>query len=789
MITGGIPPWRERNIACREAFVLLGKYGKKLMGHSILNAIGNTPLVEIKRLNPNSNVRILAKLEYFNPGGSVKDRPALYMIEAAEKSGELTQEKTLIEATSGNTGIGLALVCAVKGYKLLLTMSEAVSVERQKILKARGAEILLTPGHLGTDGAIEEAYRLARENPDKYVLVDQFNNESNWKSHYHGTAEEVWQQTHGTVTTLVATLGTTGTAMGLSRRLKEYNSDIKIVGVEPYLGHKIQGLKNMKEAYCPEIFEKRRLDKKINIEDEEAFETARRLTAEEGLFVGMSSGAAMAGALKIAETMQQGTIVVIFPDNGERYLSTPLYAIRDEIAPTFFNTLVRKKEPFEALVSGKAMVYTCGPTAHDRIHLDEMRRFVFADLLCRYLQYRGYAVQTVMDINDNDDKTIQGSEKAGQDLTTFTEKNIQQFFKDIAELGIKPAESYPRASEHVDEMVAISEKLVNKGFAYEKLRSLYFDISRLANYGALSGINIDKIKIGATVDLDEYEKQNPRDFTLFKRSRLSELKRGIFTKTGWGNVRPSWHIKSAAISRKFLGETFDIHVSSRELIFPHHENENAISMALSGNPLSKSWLLCDRVLADGKKLDENTTNRNLSDLLDAGYPGRVIRYWLMSNHYRKAITFSPERLDDAWRSLRRLDQSIYRLQQIKNGRPYPELDQLLYDLKHGFTQAMDDDLNISAAMATIFKIVKRINNLIQNQKIDSTGAAKIIDAFRSLHEVLNIMDLQDASLDADTQRLMRERHKARAEKNWELADKLRDELRAKGVIIQDQKLP
>ena len=758
------------------------------MGHSILDAIGNTPLVEIKRLNPNPNVRILAKLEYFNPGGSVKDRPALYMIEAAEKSGELAQGKTLIEATSGNTGIGLALVCAVKGYKLLLTMSEAVSVERQKILKARGAEILLTPGHLGTDGAIEEAYRLARENPNKYVIVDQFNNESNWKSHYYGTAEEIWQQTHGTVTTLVATLGTTGTAMGLSRRLKEYNSDIQIVGVEPYLGHKIQGLKNMKEAYCPEIFEKQRLDKKINIEDEDAFETARRLTAEEGLFVGMSSGAAMAGALKIAETMQQGTLVVIFPDNGERYLSTPLYAIRDEIAPTFFNTMIRKKEPFEPLVSGKATVYTCGPTAHDRIHLDEMRRFVFADLLCRYLQYRGYAVKPVMDINDNDDKTIHGSEKAGQDLTAFTEKNIQQFFEDIAELGIKPAESYPRASEHVDEMVAISEKLVNKGFAYEKLRSLYFDISRLANYGALSGININKIKIGATVDLDEYEKQNPRDFTLFKRSRLSELKRGIFTKTGWGNVRPSWHIKSAAISMKFLGETSDIHISSRELIFPHHENENAIALALSGNPLSKSWMLCDRVLADGKKMDENTTNPNLSDLRDAGYSGRVIRYWLMSNHYRKPITFSPERLDNARRSLKRLDQAIYRLQQIKNGSPYPELDQLLYDLKHGFTQAMDDDLNISAAMAAIFKIVKKINNLIQSQKINSAGAAKIIDAFHSIHEVLNIIDFQDTSLDADAQHLINERNKARAEKNWELADKIRDQLRVKGVIIQDQTL-
>jgi cysteinyl-tRNA synthetase len=759
------------------------------MGQSILDAIGNTPLVEIKRLNPNPNIRILAKLEYFNPGGSVKDRPALHMIEAAEKSGELMQGKTLIEATSGNTGIGLALVCAVKGYKLLLTMSDAVSVERQKILKARGAEILLTPGHLGTDGAIEEAYRLARENPDKYVIVDQFNNEANWKAHYYGTAEEVWQQTHGTVTTLVATLGTTGTAMGVSRRLKEYNSDIQIVGVEPYLGHKIQGLKNMKEAYCPEIFEKQRLDQKINIEDEDAFETARRLTAEEGLFVGMSSGAAMAGALKIAESMQQGTLVVIFPDNGERYLSTPLYAIRDEIAPTLFNSMIRKKEPFEPLVAGNATVYTCGPTAHDRIHLDEMRRFIFADLLCRYLQYRGYAVKPVMDINDNDDKTIHGSEKAGQDLTAFTEKNIQQFFEDIAELGIKPAESYPRASEHVDEMVAISEKLVSKGFAYEKLRSLYFDISRLANYGALSGININKIKIGATVDLDEYEKQNPRDFTLFKRSRLSELKRGIFTKTGWGNVRPSWHIKSAAISMKFLGETSDIHISSRELIFPHHENENAIALALSGNPLSKSWVLCDRVLAGGKKLDANTTNPNLSDLRDAGYSGRVIRYWLMSNHYSKPITFSPERLEDARRSLKRLDQSIYRLQQIKNGPPYPELDQVLYDLKHGFTQAMDDDLNISAAMATVFKIVKKINNLIQNQKIDSTGAAKIIDAFRSIHEVLNIVDFQDASFDADAQHLMSERHKARAEKNWALADKLRDQLRARGVIIQDQKLP
>ncbi|MFH1102608.1 MAG: cysteine synthase family protein [Pseudomonadota bacterium] len=225
------------------------------MNRSILGTIGHTPLIEIRRLNPNQKVRIFAKLEYFNPGGSVKDRPALFMIEAGERTGLLTPGKAVIEATSGNTGIGLALVCSVKGYKLLLAMSESVSEERQKILRARGAEILLTPGHLGTDGAIEEVYRLVRENPDIYFMPDQFNSEANWQAHYYGTAEEIWKQTRGEVSHVVATMGTSGTLMGISRKLKEYNPHIRIIGVEPYLGHKIQGLKNMKESYRPEIFE------------------------------------------------------------------------------------------------------------------------------------------------------------------------------------------------------------------------------------------------------------------------------------------------------------------------------------------------------------------------------------------------------------------------------------------------------------------------------------------------------------------------------------------------------
>jgi cysteinyl-tRNA synthetase len=294
--------------------------------NNILDQIGGTPLVPVNRLNSNKDVEILAKLECFNPGGSVKDRPALYMIEEAEKMGGLTRDKIILEATSGNTGIGLSLVAAIKGYRLLLVMSEAVSEERKKILQAMGADLKFTPAHLGTDGAIEFVYNLIREEPEKYWLADQFNNEANWLSHYHGTAEEIWEQTAGNLDVIVSAMGTTGTLMGLSRRFKELKPDVEIIGVEPYLGHKIQGLKNMKESYRPGIFEKSRAHRIINIDDDEAYLTSRMLAKKEAVFVGMSSGAAMAVALEVAKTMTRGRIVVIMADGGERYLSTPLFA-------------------------------------------------------------------------------------------------------------------------------------------------------------------------------------------------------------------------------------------------------------------------------------------------------------------------------------------------------------------------------------------------------------------------------------------------------------------------------
>lgn len=294
------------------------------MDKNILQTIGKTPLVKITKLNPNPKAELYVKLEFFNPGGSVKDRIALKMIEEAEKRKELTKEKIVLEATSGNTGIGLALVCAVKNYKLILTMPESASLEKRKILKAFGAKLFLTPAKEGTDGAIEKAYQLARKNK-KYWLADQFNNPDNVLAHYQGTGPEIWRQTKGKITHFVAGLGTTGTLMGVAKFLKKKNPKIKIIGVEPFIFHKIQGLKNLKEAYKPSIFDKRIIDEKINIKDKDAFRMAKKLAKEEGIFAGISSGAAIFVALEKIKKIKKGLMVVLLPDSGERYLSTNLY--------------------------------------------------------------------------------------------------------------------------------------------------------------------------------------------------------------------------------------------------------------------------------------------------------------------------------------------------------------------------------------------------------------------------------------------------------------------------------
>ena len=293
--------------------------------NNIFWTIGNTPMVKINHMNRNPNVHLFAKLEGFNPTGSIKDRVALKMIEEAEINGELTENKIIIEATSGNTGIGLSMIGRVKGYKVQIVMSSAVSIERQKMVKAFGGEIILTDPKLGTDGAIMKVREIIAENPDRYFNPNQFSNKHNKLAHYKTTAEEIWIQTQGLITHFVSSLGTSGTLMGVGMGLREKNKSVKIVEAHPVRGHYIQGLKSMEEAIVPEIYDPSKIDLSVMVESEEAFEMSRRIVNDEGIFVGMSSGAAMLAALKTAEQINQGVIVVIFPDRGEKYLSTDLF--------------------------------------------------------------------------------------------------------------------------------------------------------------------------------------------------------------------------------------------------------------------------------------------------------------------------------------------------------------------------------------------------------------------------------------------------------------------------------
>lgn len=302
-------------------------------GQPLLEAIGNTPLIQITTINSNPGVTILAKLEGNNPGGSIKDRPARQMILAAEQSGELTLDKIILEPTSGNTGIALAMIASARGYRIKLAMPACVSMERRSILEAYGAEIVLSPGCEKTDGAIRLAHKIYEEEPGRYYMPNQYDNPNNPLAHELTTGPEIVSQCNGSLTHFVAGMGTGGTLMGAGAFFKKHQPAVQVVGVEPKLGHAIQGLKNMKEAIVPAIYHEEYLHCKIVIDDDTAFETARLLASSEGIFCGMSGGAAMAAALQLASELTEGTVVVIIPDRGDRYLSTNLFKSMCAICP------------------------------------------------------------------------------------------------------------------------------------------------------------------------------------------------------------------------------------------------------------------------------------------------------------------------------------------------------------------------------------------------------------------------------------------------------------------------
>jgi len=755
--------------------------------NSVLELIGNTPLVRINRMNPVPGVEVLVKLELMNPGGSVKDRIALRMIEQAEAAGELTPGKIVLEASSGNTAIGLAMVCAVKGYQLLVTMSESASEERKRILKAYGAQILLTPGYRGTDGAIEEAYRLAREEPGKYVLVDQFNNAANWQAHYDGTGKEIWEATGGKVDVVVVAMGTTGTLMGITRALRELNPAVRVIGIEPFKGHKIQGLKNMKESYAPGIFKPEELQAIVNVDDDSAYETARRLAREEGIFVGMSAGAAVKVALDEAQALGKGTVVALLPDGGERYLSTSLFVCEAVPEPLrFYNTLPGKVEQLQPVSPGKVTVYSCGPSLDGPPDLGLCRRVVFADVLRRYLEYRGYQVKHAMNLGDIDDRTVRECLKSGGNLREFTARWEKVFFESLDTLRVKRAHHYPRASEHVGDMVEQTRSLLEKGLAYEKLRSVYFRINSFPDYGRLSGIEPERMRSEASTTYDYYEKDHPGDFALFKRPTLAELKAGIFWPTPWGNARPGWHVECACMAVRYLGQPLDIHTASTDLTFPHGDNEIAIACGLQDKPLARLWLHSEVVMAEGKKVSRAAGNDlTLERLLKQGFDGPTVRYWLLATHYRTVLHYSVRELQRAANCVSRLNEFVARLGHFTLGRRSPDLDQALYATRASWQDAMDNDLNLPKALGKLFAFIRQVNRLLNNGELDGDQVRQVLDFTRQVNGVLEVIDFQDGEPDPRVARLVEARDHARRAKDFRRADALREELQSLGIRLTD----
>ncbi|GAB6059737.1 cysteine synthase [Desulfonatronum parangueonense] len=773
----------------------------------ILSLIGRTPLVALGRLNPYApRVRIAAKLEEFNPGGSIKDRVALAMIEQAEASGILTPEKVIIEATSGNTGIGLAMVCAVKGYKLKLLMPESASEERKRIMLAYGAEIHLTPGHQSTDGAIEEAYRLHREAPDRYVLMDQFNNPASIAAHYRTTAQEIWDQTEGRVTHVVATLGTSGTVMGLTKRLKELNPEICIVAVEPFAGHKIQGLKNMQESYPPGIYDKHAPDRILNVEDESAFDLCRKLAAQEGIFAGMSSGAALSGALQLARELDQQVdqearqplVVTIFPDGGIRYLSTPLFS-----PPQEQGVQVRdlKQRGMVSLRPGKTGLrfFTPGPSLDQWADISAWRRIVLLDVLARFQRQKDIQAEVLVAVADLDDRAVSAARIAGKSLDESGREILAGISELAGLLGVSDTVRFIPAGRDIPALMSACRKLLSKGLGYEKLRSVYFDVLRDKNYGSLLGVDPEKLRSGMTVDLDGYVKDNPRDFTLLKRTSLAELKDGYFLQTEWGNVRPSWYLQMAGAVLQGSSPELTLVLGDEDHRFPHLENLSSIWRG-AANFQPQAWITAQSFLCA-----EPAQDCSLTHFLGGGLDPLALRFWLLSGSYHSTLQCSADNLAMWSRNQQRIQQTLVRLHAMSETDSSPRapalnrsvgqnisqnIGQLLFNVKQSFTDCLEKDLNLPAFWPTLFQCSRDINTAINQGRLDSGEAAACMDLLRHLDEVLGLLDwtiipCRQKDIPEHVRTLCTLRDDARRQKNYVEADRLRLEIETSGYRIQD----
>jgi len=452
----------------------------------------------------------------------------------------------------------------------------------------------------------------------------------------------------------------------------------------------------------------------------------------------------------------------------------------------FYNTLTRKKEVFKPINDNYVKMYTCGPTVYDYAHIGNFRTFVFQDILRRYLKYKGYNVVQVMNLTDVDDKTIKGSKKEGIKLNKFTEKYAKAFFEDIKALNIEKAEFYPKATEHIDDMVKLIKVLLEKKVAYKgEDGSIYFSIKKFKDYGKLSKVDIKKLKVGARVRQDEYTKEQAQDFALWKAWTPEDG--DVFWETELGKGRPGWHIECSVMSMKYLGETLDIHSGGVDLIFPHHENEIAQSEAATGKKFVNFWLHSEHLLVNGQKMAKSLGNfYTLRDLLEKNYDPLAIRYALFSTHYREQLNFTFKELEAAKRTVDKLNDFVDRISKLNVNSNYnSEVSKKVMETKQKFEEFMDDDLNMPQALSSIFDLISYVNKAIDERKVSKENLKEVYDLLLNFNKVLAIIEIKKDQIPKELLDLIFKRESARKQGNFKLADKIRDELKRKGILIED----
>jgi cysteinyl-tRNA synthetase len=453
-----------------------------------------------------------------------------------------------------------------------------------------------------------------------------------------------------------------------------------------------------------------------------------------------------------------------------------------------FNTLTREKETFIPLVAGEARMYSCGPTVYGHPHIGNLRTFLWSDLLRRYLEFRGLRVRQIMNITDVEDKIIRNANAAGQDIDTYTKPYIDAFHAALAELRIRPADAYPRATEYIPQMVDLVQQLTGRGHTYVAEGSTYFRVATLPGYGKLSRIEVDTTSEYSRIESDEYEKESARDFVLWKAKKENEPS----WQTAIGEGRPGWHLECSAMSMGLLGETFDIHTGAVDLIFPHHENEIAQSEGATGKPFVRFWVHGEHLNIDSQKMSKSVGNiYTLAEILEMGYSPLALRYALLSVPHRTKLNFTTQSLDDAKNALARIELFLLRLEELSKSAPHDakhsdgHANELIGRFLADFRESMDDDLNTAGALGDLFTLIRDANTAIDAGRITAGDAEGLLTALRQIDPVLDIFPKREQNLDAEIEQLIAARQAARKSRNFAESDRIRDELLARGIILED----